>query len=91
MTALLASPRLVEAVIAAVLVEGAALVAYRRRTGRGVPVREVVSFLGAGLALLLAIRAVGAPGTPAGQGLFAIAMAAALGFHVWHLAQRWDV
>ena len=87
---LVGSPRFIDAVIAAVLAEAAGLVAYRRRTGRGVPVAEVASFLGAGLALLLAMRAL-APAGGGGGAPFAAAMAAGLACHVWHLAQRWDV
>ena len=95
MIGFVASPRFVALGMVGVGVEGAALLLYRRRTGRGVPVREVVSFLGAGLALLaallVALGAGGGPAAAAGQGAFAGAMAAALGCHVWHLAQRWDV
>ena len=91
MTALLASPRFVELVIAAVIAAGAVLALYRRRTGRGVPPGDLLSFLGAGLALLVAMRAGAPPATPGGRAVFAAAMAASLGCHVWHLARRWDV
>lgn len=95
MIGLLASPRFVALVMVGVVVEGVVLALYRRRTGRGVPIPEVVSFLGAGLALLgallVALEGRGTPASAAGQGTFAAAMAAALGCHVWHLRQRWNV
>jgi hypothetical protein len=87
----LGSPRFVEFLMAGVIVEGAVLIVYRRRTGRGMAAREVASFLGAGLALLLAMRALGPPAEPGDRTLFAAAMTAALGFHLWHVAQRWNV
>jgi hypothetical protein len=88
--ALLASPRLVDVIIVAVLVEGIALALLRRRWQRGMPVREVASFLGAGLALLVALR-VSMPALGAGsRPLFAAAMGVALVCHLWHVAQRWD-
>lgn len=93
MRELLAPARLLDLVIVVVVVEGLVLVWHRRRTGRGMPVREVAAFLGAGLALLVAGRAaVGAvaPLAPRPLGVFALAMLAALAAHVWHLAQRWD-
>ena len=91
MTSLLAPGRLLELVMAGVVVEGLLLVAYRRRTGRGMPAREVVAFLGAGLALLGAARATVAASATPGQTLaIAAAMAAALACHVWHVVQRWD-
>jgi hypothetical protein len=91
LAALLAAPWLVDAIIGGVIVEGVALAAYRRRTGRGMPVREVTSFLGAGLALLVALRTAAGPRTGAATLVFAVAMAVGLACHVWHVAQRWDV
>jgi hypothetical protein len=91
LAALLAAPWLVDAIIAGVIVEGVALAAYRRRTGRGMPVRELASFLGAGLALLVALRTGSGPRGAGGTLVFAGAMAVGLACHVWHLAQRWDV
>lgn len=92
MTAFLAPGRLLELIIAGVVLEGVLLCLYRRRTGRGVPVPEVLTFLGAGLALLVAARTAVAPTASGAQTLgFAAAMGAGLACHVWHLAQRWDV
>ena len=88
----LVTPRFLDLVMLGVLAEAAALVAYRRRTGRGMRASEVASFLGAGLALLLAMRVLAAgAGGVWGRGAFAAAMAAALGCHAWHVAQRRDV
>lgn len=92
MRTFLAPGRLLELIIVGVVLEGVALCAYRRRTGRGMRVPEVAAFLGAGLALLVAARSAVAPTASGAQTLaFAGAMAVALGCHVWHLAQRWDV
>ena len=88
MTALLSVPRVLDAIMVGVVLEALALVAYRRRTGRGMPVREVASFLGAGLALLAAAR-VASAGTIGLPAPFGAAMGAALACHVWHLRQRW--
>jgi len=83
--------RLLELVIAGVVIEALLLCAYRGRTGRGMALGEVAAFLGAGLALLAAARAVAAPAATPGQALaFAVAMAVALACHVWHVVQRWD-
>jgi hypothetical protein len=92
---LLASPGFFDVLIAAVVAEGVALVLYRRRTGRGMPAGEVASFLGSGLALMLALRAVASaavavPPPPGARTAFAVAMLAALVLHAWHLAQRWN-
>ena len=81
------STHLIDVVIAGVFLEGVALAAYRAFTGRGVGIAELVTFLGAGLALLVAIRLAlrGAPWL-----LGAGALSAALVLHVWHLVQRWN-
>ena len=87
MPALPGAAALLDLVIAATVAEAVALAAYRAATGRGVPGRELAAFLGAGLALLAAMRAVASgPATFA----FAGAMLAALLCHAWLLAQRWE-
>ena len=48
---------LIDLVIAVTLLEMAALVLYRRFTGRGLTLVDLVPALGAGLALMLAVRA----------------------------------
>lgn len=73
------------------IVEAVALVAYRRRTGRGVPVPAVASFLGAGIAFVLALRlsASGAPRDGSAATAFAGVMLVALALHFWHLRTLW--
>jgi hypothetical protein len=48
---------LVDIVIAVTLLEALALAAYHARTGRGLAPREFVPALGAGLGLMMAVRA----------------------------------
>ena len=79
--------RLLDLVIALTVVEGAVLAAYRAVTGRGLPHRELAAFLGAGLALMLAMR-LAAGGGP--RLAIAAAMLAALALHLWLVAQRWQ-
>ena len=81
------STRLIDAIIAGVVIEGVALVAYRGFTGRGVRISELATFLGAGLALLVALRLAlsGAPRAAGGGALLA-----ALALHVWHVVQHWN-
>ena len=79
--------RIADGIIALVLIEGVVLLAYRRRTGRGVPSGEIASFLGAGLALLVALRLVA---SGAGMAALAGVLLAALLLHIWHLAGRWE-
>lgn len=88
--ALVITPRLIDAILLGVLAEAVALAIYRRRTGRGMPVRELVSFLAAGAALLLATRVAVSAAAPRPVP-FAAAMAAGLVCHLWHLRQRWEV
>lgn len=67
-----------------VVVEALAFLLLYRRTQRGPRPLEVCSFLGAGLAFVVALYAVRAhDGTSA---TFIIALTVALVFHVWHLA-----
>lgn len=58
--------RWIDAVIALTLLEGVALVAWHRASGgrRGLGLRDALGFLGAGLALMLALR-VAVAGGPA--------------------------
>lgn len=91
MSGLPTAARLLDLVMLGVIIEAVALVVYRRRTGRGMPVREVGSFLGAGLGLLLAARMTSPTTTSGSLAGFAAAMAFALVCHIWHVAQRWRV
>jgi hypothetical protein len=77
--------RLVDLIILFTLAEGVFLVLRHRATGRGLAVREVVGFLGAGEGLLLAMRF-----GLAGNAALALAALATGGLlHGWFVAQRW--
>ena len=78
--------QLVDAIIALVLLEGVGLALYRRAKGRGMPGPEILSFLGAGAGLLIALRVLISDGAFV---WFACAMLVSLGMHVWHVRQRW--
>jgi len=78
--------RFLDVVIALLVAEWLGLTAYRAATGRGMPPTEVTAFLGAGLAMALALRVTVAGGRAE---WFAAAMAASLVLHLWHVAQRW--
>lgn len=78
--------QLVDAIIVLVILEGLGLVAFRRARGRGMPTRELVSFLGAGAGLLIALRILISDGSFV---WFAAAMLVSLVMHVWHVKQRW--
>jgi hypothetical protein len=78
--------RFLDVVIATLVAELVGLAAYRAATGRGLRPTELAAFLGAGLAMALALR-VGVAGGRAEW--FAAAMAASLVLHLWHVAQRW--
>lgn len=86
MAALFASGRIVDLVLALTLCEAAALLAWHRRSGRGVPPREFLANLLSGACLLLALR-VGLAG--AWWGWIALALLAALVAHLTDLARRW--
>ena len=83
---LFASGLAVDVVLGLMAAEGALLALHRRRTGRGVPVAELLAFLCAGACLLLAVRSalVGAP-----WGWTAAALAGAGAAHLADLALRW--
>jgi len=84
--ALFASGRVVDVLLAAVLVQGAALLAHAALTGRGVPPASLAATLAAGWFLLLALRT-----TLAGAwwGWTGLALLAALAAHLIDLRLRW--
>ena len=86
MRALLASPRLFEALALLVLAEWAGLTLLWRAKGRGLTPGAATSFLGAGFFLFVALRGVAAGDPPA---LAGAALVAALGCHLWHLRHLW--
>jgi hypothetical protein len=81
-----ASPRLIEAILAFTLVEGAVLALWHHRTGRGPSGWRILWMLLPGCCLLLALRealaGVPLPWVPA-------ALAAALVCHLVDLRARW--
>lgn len=79
--------QLVDAIIVLVVLEGMGLVVFRRANGRGMPPLEVVSFLGAGAGLLIALRVLISDGSLL---WFAAAMLVSLVMHLWHVKQRWE-
>ncbi len=77
---------LIDWVLGATVAEAAILAALRAATGRGVALRELAAFLGAGIALLVAVRWAMAGASIV---LLAVPLLAALVLHLWLLAQRW--
>ena len=77
---------MIDLLIAFTLLEGAALVAYFRVTGRGVPPQDFVANLVSGLCLMCALR-VALSGT-AWPWVAAWVTAAGLA-HAWDLRRRW--
>ena len=86
MSALFASGRIVDWVLALTAVEFAALVLWRRRTGRGIAAADLAFSLLAGVCLMLAVRAalVGA-----WWGWVALCLLAAGIAHLADLRRRW--
>jgi hypothetical protein len=86
LAALFAGGRIIDLIIAGVCVEAAALLLYRRRTGRGPTGAQLLPNLMAGTCLLLAVR-----GALAGAwwGWTALPLAGSLAFHLLDLRQRW--
>jgi hypothetical protein len=85
--ALLADGRLLEWVVALMVVEGAVLLWWWRRTGGGLPASGVLCLLASGIFLMLAVRAalVGA-----GTDAIAVWLLAAFGAHIADLVVRWQ-
>ena len=81
----LAQGTLVDVAIAAIALEALLLVAYRRRTGRGLPLIDVLGQLLAGLILLVAVR-LAVTGAPTDLVLFALALS--FPAHVFDLVRR---
>jgi hypothetical protein len=86
MSALFASGRIVDLILALVVMEAILLAVWHRRTGRGVAPAAFAATLCSGAALLLAVRAalVGA-----WWGWVALPLLAALLAHLFDLRGRW--
>lgn len=83
----LAAGTLLEWVIALMLLEAVVLLAWRRRTGGGLPVGAVLCVLASGIFLMLAVRAAL---VSAGVATVAVWLLAALAAHVADIALRWQ-
>ena len=86
MSGLFASGRIVDLVLGLTVLEGLALMAYRRRTGRGPAPAPLLANLLAGICLLLAVRAAL---VDAWWGWLALCLAGSLVAHLADLGLRW--
>ena len=87
MSELFATGRIVDLLLALIILECAILWAYRRASGRGVPTSALIANLTSGACLLLGLRAAL---TGAGWEWVALWLAAALIAHLNDLHSRWD-
>ena len=78
---------IVDAIVILVLVEGLILVAYRARTGGGLPVAGTLANLSSGAALLLALRMAISDALPISVLAF---LSVALIAHAADLKSRWE-
>ena len=81
-----ANGRVIDLILIMMLIEGALLTLYHRKTGRGIPPADLAGFLLSGLFLMLALRAalVGA-----WWGWVSLGLTAALITHLADIALRW--
>ena len=86
MLALLADGRIVDLVLAVTIGEALCLIAWRRRTGRGLTPAAVAALLAPGICLMLALRAALTESWPGWIGYW---LAAAFAAHLVDLRQRW--
>lgn len=85
--ALLADGRLLEGVVALMLVEAVVLLWWRHRTGGGLPASGVLCVLASGIFLMLAVRAAL---VDRDTNAVAVWLLAALAAHVADLVVRWQ-
>jgi hypothetical protein len=88
MAVFLPDARIVDAIIALVVVEAMVLVLWRALTGAGLPVAETLANLSSGAALLLALRMAIPSGALSTSIL--IFLSVALIAHIANLASRWE-
>lgn len=84
---LITSGRIVDIMIAFVIIEVVVLLAYERVSGRGVAPYALLVNVGAGGSLMLALRAVY---SEADWTIVAACLVAALVFHTLDIIQRWQ-
>lgn len=83
---LITTGRIVDIMIAFVIIEVVLLLVFERVTGRGVPPYSLLVNVGAGGSLMLALRAVF---SDADWTIIAACLLAALVFHTLDIIQRW--
>ncbi len=81
-----ASGRIIDVIVAMMLVEAIALYAVHRRTGRGIAPPDILINLAAGASLMLAVRAAL---TGAGTGWLLLCLGVSLCAHIGDLGRRW--
>lgn len=81
------SGHVVDLILGLLLAEAALLVAWRRRSGRGVPLPGLLAFLLSGGCLMLALRVALTDGW---WGWIGLSLAAAGAAHVFDLRSRWQ-
>jgi hypothetical protein len=86
MEPLFAQGRIALIILGFILVEGAVLLVWHRRTGRGLPPRDTASLLLPGACLLVALYAAMTGGW---WGWIALALAGSLVAHLLDVAARW--
>ncbi len=86
MAGLFASGRIVDLILIFTVIEVVLLEAYRRRTGRGIGLRDLVPNLSSGACLLLALRCAMAD---TWWGWIGLCLFASLVAHVLDLHRRW--
>lgn len=84
---LIGSGRIVDIMVLFVVIEVVALIAYWRRTGKGVPTIPLLANIGAGGSLMLAL---GATLKGMSSTTIALCLIASLIFHMTDLAIRWQ-
>lgn len=83
---LFASGRIIDAIIVLMVLETAALLAFRGVTGKGVSARALLPFMAAGICLMLALRAALVDGN---WMVIASLLMLAFVFHILDIALRW--
>lgn len=86
MAELFASGRIIDLILALVVIEGIILAVVHQRWRRGIPLRGVVANLAAGAALMIVVRLAL---TGAAWPLLALSLFVALLAHIWDLLMRW--
>ncbi len=86
MSELFASGHIVDLIIVFTAIEVTAVVAYRRRTGRGLPSGDLISTLLSGICLMIALRCAL---TGLWWGWIGLCLGLALVAHLNDLARRW--